>query len=154
MFGDLIMSETSSQKLPACPAVGSQTATICLPVSIKPYAIPGTAKLECCGKPVIAPACKTCHGIPNGKCDFTISQTIRIDLPVEFGATITTGDTFVDCYCDGDVSSFDCSKLQAMLSEEMSGNFPCPGHNTSGEYKNCDCASEYEDGDASDADSL
>lgn len=151
------MSETSSQKLPACPAVGSQTATICLPVSIKPYAITGSAKLECCGKPVIAPACKTCHGIPNGKCDFTISQTIRIDLPVEFGATVTTGDTFVDCYCDSDFSAYDCAKLQAMQSEEMSDDFPCPCHGYYGDCGDCEAAKdsgEHADCDAPHEDSV
>lgn len=110
------MSENSTQKLPGCPAVGSQTATICLPVTVKPYALTGKAKLECCGKPVIAPACKKCHGIPNGKCEYTISQTIRVDLPVEFGATVATGETFVDCYCDGD--------LQQIQSEELGDDFP------------------------------
>ena len=40
-----------------------------------------------------------CKGIVNGKCDFVISQKIQIDLPVEFGATVKVGDTYVDCDC-------------------------------------------------------
>lgn len=125
-YGDVTMSENSSQRLPACPAVGSQTATICLPVSIKPFAVAGKAKLECCGPPVIAAACKKCRGVPNGKCDFTISQTIRVDLPVEFGATVSTGETFVDCCHESDIPSYDCGKLHAMMQElQEDDGFPC-----------------------------
>lgn len=148
------MSETCSQKLPACPAVGSQTTTICLPVSIKPYAVSGKATLECCGNPVIAPSCSTCHGTPNGNCDFTISQTIRIDLPVEFGATVTTGETFVDCYCDNSISAYDCGKLQAMQSDEISSSFPYPGCNPCGECRQCSESGDSADGNASDETSV
>ena len=82
-----------------CPTIGSQSATVCLPVSISPYAVTGPACVKCRGSAVINHTCMDCKGIVNGKCDFVISQKIQIDLPVEFGATVKVGDTYVDCDC-------------------------------------------------------
>ena len=79
-----------------CPTIGSQSATVCLPVSISPYAVTGPACVKCRGSAVINHTCMDCKGIVNGKCDFVISQKIQIDLPVEFGATVKVGDTYVD----------------------------------------------------------
>jgi len=76
-----------------CPTIGSQSATVCLPVSISPYAVTGPACVKCRGSAVINHTCMDCKGIVNGKCDFVISQKIQIDLPVEFGATVKVGDT-------------------------------------------------------------
>ncbi|MGO5053510.1 hypothetical protein ACTQ6A_13550 [Lachnospiraceae bacterium LCP25S3_G4] len=83
----------------ACSGVGSQLATICLPVSVTPYAITGPASFHCCGDMIITPACNECCGKENGSCDFTITQTIKIDIPVEFGASVKIGDTFIECGC-------------------------------------------------------
>lgn len=91
------MNETSTQNPQVCPGVGSQHATICLPVSICPYAVTGPAEVHCCGDIKITPYCDHCRGKVNGHCDFTITQTIKIDVPVEFGATVKVGDTFVEC---------------------------------------------------------
>lgn len=82
-----------------CPTIGSQSATVCLPVSISPYAVTGPACVKCRGSAVINHTCMDCKGKVNGKCDFVISQKIQIDLPVEFGATVKVGDTYVDCDC-------------------------------------------------------
>lgn len=38
-----------------------------------------------------------CNGERNGSCVFTISQDICVAVPVEFGATATVGDAFVNC---------------------------------------------------------
>ena len=86
-----------------CPSVGSQTATVCLPVSVSPYAVAGPAVIHCCGKAEVThdgERChgdEHCHGRVNGTCDFIITQTIKIDVPVEFGAKVKVGDTFVEC---------------------------------------------------------
>lgn len=86
-----------------CPAVGSQSAAVCLPVTICPYATTGPATVHCCGKPTVDKCCERCKGKPCGSCEFTITQVIRVDVPVEFGATVKTGETFVECICrDGD----------------------------------------------------
>lgn len=82
-----------------CPTVGSQSAAVCLPVTICPYATAGPAAVRCCGKPTVEQCCEHCKGKPGGSCEFTITQVIRVDIPVEFGATVKTGETFVECLC-------------------------------------------------------
>lgn len=106
------MNESINSNTGTCPTIGSQSATVCLPVSISPYAVTGPAKVKCRGAAVINNTCQDCKGKINGKCDFIISQKIQIDLPVEFGATVKVGDTYVDCDCspcrdlDADVDCF------------------------------------------------
>ena len=85
------------QKQQNCPTVGSQTATVCLPVKVNPFSVAGPPKIECCGEPRVMPACDHCHGKINGACEFTISQKIRVEIPVQFGATVDLGNTYVDC---------------------------------------------------------
>ena len=101
-------------KLETCPTVGSREATVCLPVTVCPYAVTGPVSVHCCGEAEVAANCR-CKGKVNGTCDFTISQKLRVDVPVEFGATVNIGETYVDCGCpevDGYgedyESEFDC----------------------------------------------
>lgn len=103
------MNENTIQNAQACPGVGSQLATVCLPVSIHPYAVTGPAVVKCCGEMILTPSCSHCRGKANEGCDFTITQTIKIDVPVEFGATVNVGDTFVECHCLTGDSMGDCN---------------------------------------------
>lgn len=80
-----------------CPAVGYQSASICVPVTVTPFAQTGATVTKCCGSPVVTPGRDTCGGLKNGSCFFTISQDICVAVPVEFGAVATVGDTFVTC---------------------------------------------------------
>lgn len=80
-----------------CPAVGYQKIGICVPVTVIPFAKAGNTKTKCCGDAVVMPTEKPCPGKKNGACTFTISQTICVEVPVEFGAVSTVGDTYVDC---------------------------------------------------------
>lgn len=80
-----------------CPAVGYQKAGICVPVTVMPFAHTGEIKMKCCGEPTVVASDKPCAGQKNGSCTFTISQTICVAVPVDFGATVTVGDTYVDC---------------------------------------------------------
>lgn len=80
-----------------CPAVGYQSASICVPVTVTPFAQTGVTVTKCCGSPVVTPGRDTCGGMRNGSCFFTISQDICVAVPVEFGATATVGDTYVNC---------------------------------------------------------
>lgn len=91
--------EKKTQKTQTCPAVGSQTAMVALPVKVCPYSITGPAKIRCCGEPIVLPCSDHCRGKVNGTCEFTISQKIKIEIPVEFGATVNVGDTYVECGC-------------------------------------------------------
>ena len=80
-----------------CPAVGYQSASVCVPVTVTPFAQTGLTVTKCCGEPVVTPGVATCGGTKNGACFFTISQDICVAVPVEFGAVATVGDTFVSC---------------------------------------------------------
>lgn len=78
-----------------CPAVGYQSASICVPVTVTPFAQTGMTVTKCCGAPVVTPGREVCNGMKNGSCVFTITQDICVAVPVEFGAVATVGDTFV-----------------------------------------------------------
>ena len=80
-----------------CPTVRYQSASICVPVTVNPFAKTGATFTKCCGVPVVIPGKVTCEGERNGSCVFTIAQDICVAVPVEFGATATVGDAFVSC---------------------------------------------------------
>lgn len=79
-----------------CARVTSQTAKVCVPISIKPYARTGRVVVRCLGEMEIH-HCPHCEGKVDGSCEFTVSQVLKIDIPVEFGATVKTGATYVQC---------------------------------------------------------
>ena len=80
-----------------CPAVGYQSASVCVPVTVTPFAQAGATTTKCCGSPVVTPGRVTCEGIRSGACVFTISQDICVSVPVEFGAEATVGEAYVNC---------------------------------------------------------
>lgn len=85
-----------------CPAIGYQRASVCVPVTITPFASVGDATTYCCSGPVIRNGAGTCAGVPGGICSFTITQEICIAVPVTFGATASVGDYTVQCLGVGD----------------------------------------------------
>lgn len=82
-----------------CSAVGYQDVNVCIPVTIKPFGEAGNAKTQCLGKPVVTSGCDSCQGYPGGECKFTISQKLRVEVPVVFGARAEVGEASVDCGC-------------------------------------------------------
>lgn len=94
---DLTVTDFSEPRDKTCPAVGYQKVSVAVPVTVTPFAHTGTTKIKCCGHPVVTIDDASCAGKKNGRCSFTISQTICVEIPVEFGATTTVGDTYVDC---------------------------------------------------------
>ena len=80
-----------------CPAVGYQSASICVPVTVTPFAQADITATKCCGDPVVTPGREVCGGVKNGSCFFTITQDICVAVPVEFGAVATVGDSYVNC---------------------------------------------------------
>lgn len=94
MKDEAMYSETVEQ---TCPAVGYQRATVCVPVSVEPFAEAGKTVTKCCGAPEVVAGESACKGKKNGVCSFTISQTICVEVPVNFGAVATVGDAYVDC---------------------------------------------------------
>jgi len=81
-----------------CPATAYQSATVCVPITVTPYAKTGTTETVCCGAPtVVAGESKCSSGTKNGSCVFTITQDICVTVPVEFGATALPSDYYVTC---------------------------------------------------------
>lgn len=70
-----------------------QYADLCIPVEIKPEAVIGEIRAECCGRPNITcrekPYCKTC--------EITIEQKIRIKIPIKYTASAKVGDVEIEC---------------------------------------------------------
>ena len=82
-----------------CITKAYQSANVCLPVTVTPFANVGEIKTECCGDAIISRDDKCCKGAPNKSCRFTITQKIKVEIPVEFGANTNVGGTFINCDC-------------------------------------------------------
>lgn len=94
MINENIVTAAENQ---TCPAIGYQSASMCVPVTITPFAQTGATYTKCCGNPVVVPGRISCVGERNGSCSFTISQDICVAVPISFGAIASVGDTFVSC---------------------------------------------------------
>ncbi|MEG1501163.1 MAG: hypothetical protein RR396_04335, partial [Clostridiales bacterium] len=79
-----------------CTSITSQYADVSLPLKVKPYAIVGKLEAECCGEPIVA--VHPCQGANcSCGCEITITQTVCIRIPVEYGADANTGDITAVC---------------------------------------------------------
>lgn len=114
MQDKLSIAEVYQPKPKVCPAVSTQSATVCLPVSLKPYAKTGEINVKCNGAPIVVCGCSVCKGTPEGCCEFTISQKITVDIPVEFGADVNIGKVYTDCGkpCTDTMISCECAKYK------------------------------------------
>lgn len=79
------------------PSVVYQRSSVCVPITVKPYATPETPRTRCCGEPYVTLGRSTCDGTKNGECVLTVTQEICIEIPVRFGANATPGDVYVNC---------------------------------------------------------
>ncbi len=101
-----------------CPAVAYQMSSVCVPVTVSPFAKTGATATKCCGAPTVTQGISTCGGIKNGQCVFTISQNICVEVPVEFGAVATVGDTYVECIdASEDDICIDCKNYFPEISD-------------------------------------
>lgn len=100
----------------SCPVVGYQRSTVCVPVTVTPFAHVGTPVTNCCGDPVVT-AGDVCPR-NGGVCRFTISQEICVAVPVEFGARAVAGTPSVQC---GEASNknicTDCTPADTAVSD-------------------------------------
>ena len=102
-----------------CPAVGYQRSTVCVPITVTPFARVGTPTTTCCGAATVTPG-DTCVRTSGGVCRFTICQQICVAVPVEFGARAVAGTPCVQC---GEVSSTnickDCTDVDTAVSDKQ-----------------------------------
>lgn len=80
-----------------------QIETVCVPVTVTPFATPGEATATCCGNAIVKKEDR-CQGTRKS-CTFTITQRLCIEIPITFGADIDTGEAVVEC---GEVSEIPC----------------------------------------------
>ena len=115
---DSVLNNTVLAETQTCPAVGYQSASICVPVTVTPFAQTGLTATKCCGTPVVTPGREVCNGMKNGSCVFTITQDICVAVPVEFGAVATVGDTYVSCneVSDNDICT-GCDQMPPVTPE-------------------------------------
>jgi len=71
----------------ACDRSASKSFEVSVPVTVTPYALPGEPDVSCGGEPRVRRGHRRrpCRGNSH---DFTISQTITVDIPIEFGARV------------------------------------------------------------------
>ena len=82
-----------------CSTVGYQDVDVCVPITIKAFGEVGNAKTQCLGKSIISSGSNVCPGKPGEVCKFTISQKLRVEVPVIFGARAEAGEAIIDCGC-------------------------------------------------------
>ena len=75
-----------------CVGFGTQYADVALPVKLSPIAKTGKIITECCGEPSV-----TLNPCSCGGCAILIRQTIRMTIPVEYGACAESGEPAVNC---------------------------------------------------------
>ena len=93
-----------------CPVTAFQTVDVCLPVSVKPQATVGRIVTKCCGEAIIKEGTEICEGTPHGECNFTITQKICIEVPVEFVADVDVGEAGVLCHASSKDGCYDCEE--------------------------------------------
>lgn len=100
-----------------CQTMGYQSAHVCVPVTIKPFASTGPTETKCCGSPIVRPGACGIMGTRNGTCTFTICQCVCVSVPVNYGARAYVGDTYVAC---GATSANDICTCCDSVTEEDS----------------------------------
>lgn len=91
-----ILLENSKDNI-GCSAVGSKEVNVSVPITIKAFGEVGNARTRCLGRAVISTATDTPLGKVGEVCKFTISQKLRVDVPVIFGARAEAGEASIDC---------------------------------------------------------
>lgn len=78
-----------------CERTVSQLVDICVPITIKPFGIPGDTTTICCGNPRIGTGCPEPRSTE--PCTFTVSQLVCVEVPITFGAVACPGEASIDC---------------------------------------------------------
>ena len=78
-------------------ATGFRDVNVCVPVTITPEVNVGCARVKRIGKAEVSDYC--CGGKEENSCSFTISQKLRVEVPVDFDAKVSTDKIYIDCDC-------------------------------------------------------
>lgn len=96
--------EKAAEKI-GCSATAYQDVDVCIPVTIKPFGEVGNVRTHCEGNAIVTRGAEHCPGKPGDVCKFTISQKLRVEVPVIFGAKAEIGDASVNCGCAENMES-------------------------------------------------
>lgn len=89
---------TEEQVCKECTAFTYQSATVSVPVSVKPKVTTGNIKTFCCGEPIISPSpYKIICSPRSGNCSFVLTQNICIEIPIEFSAEAYANCPTIEC---------------------------------------------------------
>lgn len=80
-----------------CRRVVYQRASVCVPVTVTPFADNGDTQVFCCGPATIITGATTCPGFTETSCSFTITQDLCIVVPLTFGADPVVSPATVQC---------------------------------------------------------
>lgn len=80
-----------------CDVCAYTTATLCVPVTVKPYAQTGTPITYCVGETIIHQGENVCGGVKDGCCKFTVTKTVKVKVPILFGADTSVDSVYVTC---------------------------------------------------------
>ena len=94
-YGQETQETTGERPREACHDTFFQKEKICVPVKVTPFAMPGEAKVTCCGKAEVVTG-NQCTG-DKSFCGFTVTQALCIEIPISFGAKVETGIAVVQC---------------------------------------------------------
>lgn len=78
-----------------CMKTEYQYADVSIPVKISPDVKVGKIISECCGKPAVSYSENCCES----KCELTLTQKIRIKIPIEYNVNVSSGCTSIKCSC-------------------------------------------------------
>ena len=109
MYPDTVDYMELEDKKPeeACKNTFYQKEKVSVPIKVTPFAVPGEAKVTCCGRPEVVSG-NECEE-EQGHCSFVVTQALCIEIPISFGAKVETGCTVIECGMAG-TDKCDCKR--------------------------------------------
>ena len=102
---------TEEQVDSECTTFTYQSATVSVPVLVKPKVATGNIKTICCGEPILNPSpYKIICNPSSGNCSFVLKQNICIEIPIEFSA-----EAYVNC------PTIECGEIVGQTCEGCGG---------------------------------
>ncbi len=95
----------------SCTAYTYQSASVSVPVTVKPKVKTGEITTICCGEPKVSPSpYQIVCSSKSGTCSYILKQNICIEVPIEIST-----DAFVGC------PSIECGEASEKFCEDCGG---------------------------------
>lgn len=76
-----------------CSKINYQYTNISVPIELKPNTVAGDIVVECCEEPVI----ECCEDKCKNSCEITITQKVRIKIPICYQIDACVGESVISC---------------------------------------------------------